>query len=568
MGVKKKKCAVPGCNFYAVTGDGKTVFHFPQETSRRRSWMKLLGNVELLSLKDKTVLTTRFVCPAHFEDDMFWDRLHNRLQRTAVPSKFLPPELPDGEMVEWDRCHGRKRSFSEVEPGDEGYVTGEAEKCPRRDTATNGTPRRSRESVGARVRSSSPPSRMSLKKLCESAGVRAMSPQKQQLAKTAQEYRQMALQFRRKLEIARRRYSSLSKLASTRFVDMMDELTISPLTKQFVKSEMVNMKRHKNRRVGTVNDKLSALSIYKRSTRAYTCLRQYMILPSENSLKNLLQLVPLEPGISDTLLELLKKKMSKMTPEDRNCVVAFDEVFLRGRLSYNRQQNKVTGFENYGHKGSTNRLADHALVFMAQGLYEKWTFPVAYCFVSKTCPSTMLKLLIRDVVKSLFAIGLNVFGTVSDQGATNQGAISELKQESGDSVSYCVNDHKLVHVWDMPPLFKKSGVSAQESTALQTPSRVTIATPVRDTCERSHCKTPVSTPRSSYQPSTPARVKIFFQIGSHHPHRHPQQARHNRYVSLSLQFYYSCFGRSSLRAGHNWTAGFLESASAKGFPEA
>ncbi|KAK3918097.1 Non-structural protein 1, partial [Frankliniella fusca] len=122
----------------------------------------------------------------------------------------------------------------------------------------------SRESFSARVRSSSPPSRSSLKKPCESAGVRAISPQKQQLAKTAREYRQMAFQFRRKLEIAWRRCSSLSKLASTRFVDMVDELTISLLTKQTVKSEMVNMKRHKSRRTWTVNDKLSALSIYKR----------------------------------------------------------------------------------------------------------------------------------------------------------------------------------------------------------------------------------------------------------------------------------------------------------------
>lgn len=98
-----------------------------------------------------------------------------------------------------------------------------------------------------------------------------------------QENRQDALTVRRrrKLFVGQQKTSSLAKIASRRYVDMVDKLTIiSPLTKQIVQAELVNFKRHKNKRKWTLNDKLSALSIYKRSTRAYRFLRQYIILPS------------------------------------------------------------------------------------------------------------------------------------------------------------------------------------------------------------------------------------------------------------------------------------------------
>ncbi|XP_052128876.1 uncharacterized protein LOC127750668 [Frankliniella occidentalis] len=179
-----------------------------------------------------------------------------------------------------------------------------------------------------------------------------------------------------------------------------------------------------------------------------------MTIPSEASLKKLLGKVNLQPGICQPFLALLKKKVQCLNARDRQCVLLFDEVFLRGRLFYNIRQNVVNGFENYGQRGRTNYIADHAMVFMVQGLHVKWTQPVAYYFVSKTCPSSMLKLLIEDVIKALFEIGLTVKATVSDQGPTNRTAIAELRQKQGDSIMYSVGGQTLVHIWDMPHILK------------------------------------------------------------------------------------------------------------------
>lgn len=317
--------------------------------------------------------------------------------------------------------------------------------CPFTDSA---------ESTGARVRSSAP-LRMSIQGIAERAGVPGkLSPSEKKLARAAQDYRQMAHRFRRRLTVTQRRNMDLSKLAKRGFVDMVDELSISVTTKNIVKAEMRNFKKKINGRNWTTTDKLFALSIYKRSTRAYRFIRQYIMLPSESTLKAMLQKVPIEPGISNVFISLIKDKVKKMSPAEKVCMVAFDEMFLRGNLYFNQRLNIVDGYEDYGHRGRTNRIADHALIFMAQGLKSKWVLPVAYFLVSKTCPSTMLKNLIKDVINALVSAGLTVVGTISDQGSNNRGAITELRRESGDDIMYTVGENRLLHIWDTPHILK------------------------------------------------------------------------------------------------------------------
>ncbi|KAK3916263.1 Transposable element P transposase [Frankliniella fusca] len=97
-------------------------------------------------------------------------------------------------------------------------------------------------------------------------------------------------------------------------------------------------------------------------------------------------------------------------------------------------------------RGRTDFIADHAMVFVVQGLHIKWTQPVAYYFVSKTCPATLLKCLIEDVVKALTEIGLIVKATISDQGPTNRTAIDELRKSYGDNLLYSVGGQRLSRI--------------------------------------------------------------------------------------------------------------------------
>ncbi|KAK3929483.1 Transposable element P transposase [Frankliniella fusca] len=280
-------------------------------------------------------------------------------------------------------------------------------------------------------------------------------PEVKKVARTAQQYRQMVHNIKYKLRLAQGKNISLQKIAKQQFVDNVDELLISRGTRLLLKGELKNFKKKPRARKWTLEDKLFALAIYKRSPWAYRFLIQHVTLPSEGTLKNLLNDIPLEVGILKSVLTLLKSNAQKMKPSERHCVLRFDEVYLVPHLKFSKKKKNVSGFENYGHRGQTHLVADHALVFLLQGLQKKWTQPVAFFYVHKTCPSSMLRLLITDVVRAVRETGLNVLATVSDQGPTNRGAVAELKANStNDDIFYSVDNVKMVHIYDIPHIFK------------------------------------------------------------------------------------------------------------------
>lgn len=311
------------------------------------------------------------------------------------------------------------------------------------------------EQLGARERDTAP-TRMSMSKLVEISGVpkNEVTSNVCKVARTAMQYRQMAQSLKSKLILARRKSAKLRKLFDSKTCNLINDLQISAATKLIVMGELRNLKKKSKGRDWTVDDKVFWLSFYKRSPKAYRFLKHYIALPSEQTLKNLLGKILLEPGIMYPCLTLLKDMARTLKPIDRKCVVLFDEMYLRGRLWYNVVKRLVSGFEDFGPDGRTHLIADHALMFMVQGLNTQWILPIAFHFVSKTCPTAMLKTCLKSVIKTLADNGLQVVASVSDQGPTNQSTIKELKAESGDSVFYCVAGARIVHIWDVPHLMK------------------------------------------------------------------------------------------------------------------
>lgn len=66
----------------------------------------------------------------------------------------------------------------------------------------------------------------------------------------------------------------------------------------------------------TLEEKLTALVIFKRGARAYHFLSKFMHLPSVRTLQRILQKVPGKPGINHRAIQLLKREASKMDPRD------------------------------------------------------------------------------------------------------------------------------------------------------------------------------------------------------------------------------------------------------------
>jgi len=167
-------------------------------------------------------------------------------------------------------------------------------------------------------------------------------------------------------------------------------------------------------------DKNFALSLYFCGPKAYSFCQQLFLLPSKRTLQLWLSTLNVSPGFCDTVLNLLGKKISKMHPRNKACLLMLDEMALKATLTYDSSKDVVVGFEDFGHLGAGTALCNNALVFMVKGLCAKWKQPIGY-FVSHnaTCAEKLLSL-VSTALQKLSAVGLDVRVIVCDQGSTNQ----------------------------------------------------------------------------------------------------------------------------------------------------
>lgn len=106
----------------------------------------------------------------------------------------------------------------------------------------------------------------------------------------------------------------------------------------------------------------------------------------------------------------------------------------------------------------TNRIANHALFFMIQGLAARFQVPVGHYFVRGTINKERLSSLIVEIVREVNKTGLNVVFTVCDEGSTNVGAKNILmKRNRIDQPGsyFFVDDCKIFWLFDDPHLWKR-----------------------------------------------------------------------------------------------------------------
>ncbi|XP_041982493.1 uncharacterized protein LOC121735658 [Aricia agestis] len=233
----------------------------------------------------------------------------------------------------------------------------------------------------------------------------------------------------------------------------------SDILKSIVENAVKNYKKAPHGKRWQPQNKTYALSIFKRSPKAYRYLQKMLPLPSTRSLQRLLKEIPMEPGIHSKIIQILKEKSVEMEDDEKYCVL-FDEIALKKRLIYNESLDKVEGFVDLGtgeSMGRNNKIAGHALVFMIQGLKQKFKQPVAHYFVEGTIESEKLAVLIKNIVRAIQEAGFNVLSTVCDQGPTNIGAINLLRKFNGLSTEanyFLIDEQKVFIIFDIPHLFK------------------------------------------------------------------------------------------------------------------
>lgn len=248
-------------------------------------------------------------------------------------------------------------------------------------------------------------------------------------------------------------------------LDNVLQHVISPQLRLFLRANIRNYERDGRGRRWTLDEKLVALSIFKRSPKGYRYLCFLLALPSVRTLQRLLQCLPMAPGINHRIIRHAAKRLNPKCRRDKCVILMFDEMFIKKRLIYNEVTGLIEGFADYGIRNGKhqreNEYSEHALVFMVQGLSRRYKQPIGFHFTGKTVTSETLKDLIKEYITALEESGFHVLTTVCDQGPTNRGALGLLMKETDDGQGltdgyFKVQEggRKILPLYDVPHLFK------------------------------------------------------------------------------------------------------------------
>ncbi|CAK1588706.1 unnamed protein product [Parnassius mnemosyne] len=221
-------------------------------------------------------------------------------------------------------------------------------------------------------------------------------------------------------------------------------------------------KKEKGRRF-TLQEKIAALSILKQSPKGYRFLRKIFILPAQQTVIKLIQMSNLMPGINSNIFSQLKTKAESMKPQEKLCIILFDEISLKANITYQERKDKISGLVDNGQERKAE-FADHAQVFMVRGLMYNYKQAVSYTFSSSATKGPELAKQIKEVVKGLQEAGLIVVASVCDQGTNNRQALKLLinetrgvylrKGEEPKENIILINEQEVIPLYDPPHLLK------------------------------------------------------------------------------------------------------------------
>ncbi|CAH1372414.1 unnamed protein product [Tenebrio molitor] len=207
---------------------------------------------------------------------------------------------------------------------------------------------------------------------------------------------------------------------------------LDPVTVNFFKSQLRNLDKNKYKRTFSLDDKILALAIFKKSPKTYRFLSNLFTLPSAETIRKVVRHIPIKAGICKFLLNIIKIKVNKMkNRREKCCILLFDEMAIKPNLQFNKYEDIVEGFADDGINRNC-KVADHVAVWMLKSVTTSpsWKQPIAYTFSKgpESWPSIMN--MYKNLVRECEAIGLHIVASVCDQGVTNSKAIKQLILET------------------------------------------------------------------------------------------------------------------------------------------
>ncbi|XP_028044210.1 uncharacterized protein LOC114253507 isoform X2 [Bombyx mandarina] len=422
---------------------------FPLDVNRCKEWVKIVGKEDLAYLQVHMLHDLKHVCEVHFSRREI-TKSKKRLKKRAVPKLNLTlPPLRDEILFQFLQLNSQ-----DVTP--QGQF--EVQAVPSASMPASSSQPSSLEKTDVTPQGQFEVQAVPSASMPTSSDVTTRSQQKESESQIRKRKLEdvVFMQFF-VLDVTPRKRRLLSELRKTKCTlaslkksaKLIDNLS-SEFLKEIVTSALKNQKRKSQGKRWTIKNKISALAIFKRSPKAYRYLRYLAPFQSIKTMQKFMTKIPVEPVLNTAVLDYLKKLAPIKKIRAKLCSLVFNEIALKERLTYSEATDKVEGFIDYGHERK-NELANHALVFMLQGIGRKIKQPPAFYFVRGTVSSEKLPVLIQEINNS----GFQVLSTICDQGPTNMGALILLKEWNNGGHNYFEfeNNNKKKN-YDIPHLLK------------------------------------------------------------------------------------------------------------------
>ena len=230
-----------------------------------------------------------------------------------------------------------------------------------------------------------------------------------------------------------------------------------------------------------------SIGIFMRCHRGiYEYLCELLPLPKISTIDKWLRRMRAEPGINEDVFDLLKIKL-----EDNHkrglCTMVVDELSIRSKLEYDVYSDKIIGLDttksgkeaavkkvkdcnstfkttgqinSYKEKFDSSVVCKTIVMYMLQGLDEKWKMPIGYSVVPSAIQAEDLKEDITEYVNAAEESGATVKAISSDlgqnfsrffrlNGATNEKPVITLQNSDNE-------DRKIIIIRDLSHLMKCS----------------------------------------------------------------------------------------------------------------
>ena len=193
------------------------------------------------------------------------------------------------------------------------------------------------------------------------------------------------------------------------------------------------------------------LGMHQRGPRGYFSMP--CIKPSKKTVRGILKLLRLGPGINKIVMDGLASAMSSLPEDQRDAIVIFDELAGKAFYTYNAASDRIYGFPDLGNGDIRDGVADEIMVCMIRFIYSSRKQVIAWWNTNRKLDASDFQKMFYEAIQGLLAAGVKVRAVSTDSLGKNKSALFRMGA-SGVQPWFFVNETKIFVIFDVPHLLK------------------------------------------------------------------------------------------------------------------